>query len=345
MHPGDTLRRIAARELASPQRWRELAEANHLRPPYRLLIGQRLRVPRAGAPRTAHRHGRAPAITGRTPPSAVAETSNAQGTSKDEGAAWTVGRSFLFGVVDEVLPSGKIVRKVLMFPPRTQAEAIAAKPEVYGIKPNAPGSSASLGEHALGNTQSRYISGSTKPRGAPNIQGRPVYIDAAKAQKAGVTIHSTEEVVRDLDRLVAENPQLADRVARLKKAITEVEGEVLLAGEVPASAIKSAGAMTATRVLRGVQIIGVVFTVVDLTKATVKSVEHQSAKPIVAESIRQVGGWGGGILGAKIGGAAGAAVGIETGPGAVVTGFVGAVIFGVAGYLGADWVADFIDKN
>ena len=48
---------------------------------------------------------------------------------------------------------------------------------------------------------------------------------------------------------------------------------------------------------------------------------------------------------AIIGGAAGAAVGIETGPGAVVTGFVGAVIFGVAGYLGADWVADFIDKN
>ena len=65
----------------------------------------------------------------------------------------------------------------------------------------------------------------------------------------------------------------------------------------------------------------------------------------MAESIRQVGGWGGGLLGAKIGGAAGAALGIETGPGAVVTGFIGAVIFGVGGYLGADWVADLIDRN
>jgi hypothetical protein len=36
---------------------------------------------------------------------------------------------------------------------------------------------------------------------------------------------------------------------------------------------------------------------------------------------------------------------IETGPGAIITGLVGGIVFGAAGYFGADWVADHIDKN
>jgi len=54
---------------------------------------------------------------------------------------------------------------------------------------------------------------------------------------------------------------------------------------------------------------------------------------------------GGAIAGAKIGGIAGAAIGIETGPGVILTGAFGALIFGVAGYFGADWIADQIDEN
>jgi hypothetical protein len=38
-------------------------------------------------------------------------------------------------------------------------------------------------------------------------------------------------------------------------------------------------------------------------------------------------------------------IGIETGPGAIITGAVGSVIFGTVGYLGADWIADFIYKD
>lgn len=254
-------------------------------------------------------------------------------------------RAFLFILADEVLPSGKVVRKVLEIPGTSQAQYILANPEIFGMKPPNPLVLYSLGEHALGQNQSRYLSASTKPGGAPNIAGRPVYIDIRRAQAAGVKIHSSEAIIADLDRLARANPSLELRVEKLKSVISSVEGEVLLEGDVPASAIKSRSAMMATRGLRAVQVVGIAFTVHDVSKATVKSVEQKSVKPIAAESIRQVGGWAGAVAGVKIGGLTGAALGIETGPGAILTGAVGALVFGTAGYFGADWVADFIDKN
>ncbi|HBS6033794.1 TPA: glycine zipper family protein, partial [Klebsiella pneumoniae] len=96
---------------------------------------------------------------------------------------------------------------------------------------------------------------------------------------------------------------------------------------------------------RVVQVTGIVFTAYDLEQASKKSLKNGSVKPIPAEVIRQAGGWGMAVAGAKIGTVAGAAVGIETGPGVVLTGLIGGVIFGTAGYFGADWVADHIDEN
>ena len=86
-------------------------------------------------------------------------------------------------------------------------------------------------------------------------------------------------------------------------------------------------------------------TAYDFEQATEKSFKAKSVKPISAEVIRQAGGWGGAIAGFKIGGLGGAAVGIETGPGAIITRLIGGIIFGSAGYFGADWVADHIDKK
>ena len=120
---------------------------------------------------------------------------------------------------------------------------------------------------------------------------------------------------------------------------------MLVHGAVPASAIKGAGAMAMTRGLQGVQVIGFAMTAVDLTHATQKSISTQSAKPIVAETVRQVGGWAAGWAGMKLGAAGGALVGIETGPGAIVTGLIGGVAGGMAGYFGFDWIADHIDAN
>lgn len=220
---------------------------------------------------------------------------------------------------------------------------MAAHPELYGIKSIDPNAIISIGEHALGDNKSPYTSASTLPKGLPNFRGRPVYIDIAKLKAAGATIHSTEEILADLDRIAKNHPHML--VKKLKEVITHIEREVLIEGKVPAVTVKSQSAMTITRSLRVVQFIGFAITAYDLGKTTVKSVKEESPKPLAAETIRQVGGWGGAIAGIKIGGIAGAAVGIETGPGAIITGAVGALLFGVAGYFGADWVADFIDKN
>lgn len=103
--------------------------------------------------------------------------------------------------------------------------------------------------------------------------------------------------------------------------------------------------MKITKGLRVVNVIGFVLTAYDIEQATEKSIKQKSLKPVTAEVIRQVGGWGGAIAGAKVGGTLGALVGIETGPGALISGAVGAVIFGAAGYFGADWIADYIDEN
>jgi hypothetical protein len=262
-------------------------------------------------------------------------------------------RAFLFVLADEILPSGKLVRKIISFPATTQAQYILHHPEIFGLTPPHPESMLSLGEHALGENQSRYLSASTKPKGAPNIGGRPIFIDIKKALAAGAKIHSTQEIIDDLNQLVKDRPELSQRVEKLKKVIAEIEGEVLIEGAVPASAIKSRAGMALTRSLRGVQVLGVAFTVYDVGKASVKSIRQQSVKPIAAESIRQIGGWGGAWLGMKVGSGVGAGVGaaagIELGPGAIGTGVIGGAIggfiFGIGGYFGADWVADLIDEN
>lgn len=43
---GDTLPRIAARELGKASRWREIATLNHIRDPKHLKVGQQLKMPR-----------------------------------------------------------------------------------------------------------------------------------------------------------------------------------------------------------------------------------------------------------------------------------------------------------
>jgi hypothetical protein len=346
VRPGDTLPRIARDHYGDETLWPEIARTNLLEPPYRLFIGQGLFVPTGCGFETGLHCFGVGSDTGSGARTSFFDHGRVELASDEHsGAATVLARGALFVLADEVLPSRKVVRKVLVGAISDPAAYVAAHPEVFGLRPLAPGSSVSLGEHALGNNRSRFTSASTLPRGAPNIAGRPVYIDVARARAAGVAIHSSETIVADLARLAAERPHLAQRVQKLSRVILEVEREVLLEGAVLPSSIKSSSSMSVTRGLRVVQVVGVAFTAYDLGNATIKSVKTESAAPIVAESIRQVGGWGAAWLGAKTGAALGLALGIETGPGAILTGAAGALIFGTVGYFSFDWLADKVDAN
>lgn len=278
-----------------------------------------------------------------------------------EDTYYESARAFLFIVVDELSPSGKIVRKV-QIPSANVVKDLMKKPietiknsmhghqyERYGMRPPDPYAMKTVGEHVFGDNQSQFLSASTLPEGAPKIDGKPQWIDIKKLKAAGSTIHTTEEIVTDLRRLMKVNPQWKNLYEKLINTVTKSEGEVLIEGKVPPHAIKSAKTMEVTRkvgkYVRVVNVVGVVFTAYDIGKASKKSVDQKSYKPIAAETIRQVGGWGGALAGMKIGGAGGVAVGAVSGPGAVITGAVGGLIGGVLGYLGADWVADQIDEN
>ena len=92
-------------------------------------------------------------------------------------------------------------------------------------------------------------------------------------------------------------------------------------------------------------VVGVLVDTVQLGSAAAESIEQGSVRPIAAQTVRTGGSWAMAWAGAKAGVVVGAAAGIETGPGLVLTAIGGGIIGGVAGYFGADWVADFIYED
>lgn len=92
-------------------------------------------------------------------------------------------------------------------------------------------------------------------------------------------------------------------------------------------------------------VVGVVVDTLQLASAGVESYQKGSARPVAAQAVRTAGGWALAWAGAKAGVALGAMAGVETGPGVVLTAIGGGLIGGLAGYFGADWVADFVYEN
>lgn len=330
---------IARAHLGNGDRWPELARLNGIGPPFAILVGQALQLPvlsDAAASRSP-RDGRSTS-TGKPPHALIP------------------ANYYLFILADEYNPlRRKVVRRVIVN--RKLAELAAANygrevdlfrsPERFGFEPRAPQSTASLGRHAQGIKTTPYVSASRlQPFGARRFTGRPFWIDETKARAAGVTFHEADDIVKDLHKLLARTKD-AQSAAKIRDVIAKVpaDREVLLRGSVPASAIKGPLAMGATRGLQAVQIVGFAMTAVDMKHAADKSRVTRSMRPIQAETIRQVGGWGMALAGAKAGGALGVFFGIETGPGALAFGAVGSAIGGTAGYFGADWVADLVDEN
>jgi hypothetical protein len=219
-------------------------------------------------------------------------------------------------------------------------------PERFGFVATDSKTPLSIGRHAMGIKPSPFVSASSKTLGARRFTGSPFWIDTAKAQAAGATLHTTTDVLADLDRILARAASAQDRakIERIKSLVA-ADAEVLLRGPIPPSAVKGAGAMALTRGLQGVQIIGFAMTAVNMAHATEESFRLQSPRPISAEAIRQIGGWTAAWAGMKLGAAGGALMGIESGPGAVLTGAIGGMAGGVAGYFGFDWIADHIHEN
>jgi hypothetical protein len=341
---GDSLWRIAAIHFGDPAKWRELANDNHLHHHVRLLVGQHLhlRDSLVTRPRNA-----APPVEAPSPTAAT--------DSFEHSTPLVPARGFFFVLADEVNPlRQKVVRKVMVSPSLSQklSERLTrpipflANPERFGLHPTGPSSPVSIGRHAMGMKPSPFSSASSSMLGPSRISGDRFWIDVEKAQHAGATFHDADEILADLDRIARKTAKAADlaRVERIK-ALVRADAEVLIRGSVPAAAIKGAPAMTLTRGLQGVQIVGFAMTAIDVTYATQRSIREGSVKPLAAETVRQVGGWAAAWAGVKLGAAGGALLGVETGPGAILTGAAGGLIGGVAGYYGFDWIADHISAN
>lgn len=236
-------------------------------------------------------------------------------------------------MVFEELPeigTGTMIRKVAAIPsdfslaPRAPLGSLSLAEHVLGFSPQS----------------SPYLSASSKPFGTPTMDGVPLLLDVAKIRAAGGQVYTVPEILRDLQRFATENPSAQAQVNKLIWAIERVEGEVLISGTVPRGAIQLpsaahrayvqaaedlwksfrearldkaqleaglldldrayARARVVGRVGRVLTVVGLAVTVYDVAKASQPSIETQSFKPLGAEAIRQVGGWGGAFVGAKV---------------------------------------------
>lgn len=271
-------------------------------------------------------------------------------------------RMFLFVVVDEPGKDGFLVRRCYASTEDPYLKALnlgepgdlrEVYPEKYGLWGKGPGSDASIAEHVMGYDKiTSYASASADyPGGAPRFVGKTVYVDIAQAKRSGAKLISTQEIKQALDDYAKQYPHLQKRIARIRSYSEGLDKEFLIRPDpsVPPSGVFNqrglAISLGLVKYARVVQVVGIVFTGYDLAVATDQSFKAKSVRPIEKEVVKQMGGWGGAIAGAKIGAATGALVGIETGPGAVITGLVGGIVFGAIGYFGGRAVAEEIPDN
>lgn len=351
---GDILGRIAQNHNTTVEKLLELNPS--ITNPNQIKIGQKIQLPTTQKKKINVRKNQVKAMKENTPDTlpendgtvCPMEQSNKNGINM-----------FLYIFYKEVAKEGTLTRLTTINAVSfdyNKIDEITQNPKKYGIIPRGDLMEKSSeiikrpGLHALGNTNSIYTSASTFEAGAKGFNyTHKFYIDIEVVKKQGGTIVSTSKIIEDLYLLKGEQPHLSQRIDKLLTVIDKIEGETLIESSGYKTAVMTEFEYNLMKKMniagKGLSILAIGLTVMDIKNATMKSVKQKSYKPIAAETIRQAGGWGGAWAGAEIGGAGGAALGIETGPGAIVTGLIGGIVFGIAGYFGADWVADYIDEN
>jgi hypothetical protein len=192
-----------------------------------------------------------------------------------------------------------------------------------------------LGQHTVSplNGRSPYVSASTTPGGAPKIAGEPVWINVEKFEQSGGRVLRNEDIIRESEVFLRENPQLRARFELWKKAQTTsptFENEVLLKGPVPAEAIQTRPPGFSPKAAMRLKVGG---SVVLAYAIFADAGSFYLAENKARESARIAGGWSVGVpLGAK-----GAKWGAAYGPWGSL--FGGAAAFSV-GYWGGSTAAE-----
>ena len=360
VQPGDTLSGIARRLLHDSNRWPEIARSNRLFNPNELYLGQSLAIQERPVPTESPRLG-ASVVLERSVPAHVA-----------------LARGFMFVIFEQLTSIGahKVIRKVAAIPrdfslvPQNPLGRLSLAEHVLNTNPGAsPFLSASqqpFGAPSINGKPLLLDLAKIRQAGGQIYSLREIVADLRRfIAENPRAAHRVEKLIRTMEGVEGEilvrgsappgsavpitsPPHLAyvRSAEDLWQAFTA--GRLTrpqLEAELGALSRAYGRARVVGNVGRGLMVIGIVFTAIDLGTAADRSVAQRSFKPIGAEVIRQAGGWGGAFVGGKIGFGVGALLGIETGPGAIVTGAVGAIVFGAAGYFGADWVADYISPN
>ena len=380
----DTLETIAKKQLGNKSRWLEIAQMNGVQSPYELLIGQRLNLPPKMSPGTSLPTSASPPmrplpiadkVLARGSLFVIFEQLPEVGSTQVIRKIARVPYDFSSHL--DLQPTG------LTAALSPAEHALGVKPSQYLSASNRPyGSPTNVDNYVPDNLRGRNLPDVNLREFVG--RDRPVLVDLDKLPH-GTQVVNEAELLADLSNRAELVPSEKVRIGRLMNSIRNVEGEVLIEGGLPTDAVKkvsdvhSAFILTAEqlrvkqqlgqitqdqltreldvlaksynrvkivgRVGRVISVVGVVFTAVDVAAAAQRSYDRRSFRPLAAESVRQIGGWAGGLAGAKLGFVFGAALGIETGPGLFVTGAIGSIIFGAAGYFGANWVASRIDND
>ncbi|WP_244255444.1 glycine zipper family protein [Burkholderia vietnamiensis] len=274
--------------------------------------------------------------------------------------------AFFFVTVDEVGPQGFLVRKTYTTINNPYLNAMQLSklqkirevyPEKTGLWARDPNSLASITEHVLGKDKvTSYVSTSGQfPDGSPRFVGKDIYVDIAKAKRAGAILVSPDEIGKTVGDYLKSIPSKDRRegMNTLRKALEiDIEHLVKPAPVVPPDGVFSkrglAIAMGVERWARVVQVFGIFFTGYDLATATNESIQLKSIRPLEKSALRQIAGWesslagrwAGTVMGMRMGAATGSICGIELGPGAVITGAIGGIIGGAIGFMGESYIMD-----